>query len=197
MKKSLLILTLIALTGLSAYLYATKTPTADTLANKQPSESQVEVISSDKPESFENVEMVTYRSEYGFEIAYPENWTVREQQILVHGGYQGGELEEVEYLIVAPEDNGVVGSSRTDSVFIRIGAQAESEELPEPDLALREKLISINDHVGIFSPAIEAPIDMYYFWSAGMLYTIELYHASNNTNEEEALWILSTFKIVK
>lgn len=154
-------------------------------------QTEVEVISVEKPASFDGVEMVTYKSPF-FELTFPKKWKKNE-------GFRSTEDESF-YYSVTPD---ILPSLRIPGGLINpllsIDVKNAKWDSFHPDPVLREKWIVINNKKGIYSPGLEGT-KAYYFLENGKTYSIQVIDVLshyNNISEQEAFWVLSTFKITE
>lgn len=146
------------------------------------------VISAEKPASFEGVEMLTYKSPAGYEITYPVNWVGKE----VPAPAQSDDTF-IRYTI-SPAEPSVDFSS-----MIVIRVRKTDKDIFQPDPTVGEKWVTINGRKGIFSPG-PSGTETYYFVRNNMYYSILINEAlifKTGLNKQEALWVLSTFKVVE
>ncbi len=149
-------------------------------------EEEVINLVAEKPASFDGVEMVTYKSEYGFEITYPKEWAGR----LIPSGTSPAVTEYYIY----PEE---IPYGPSPLFQISLYEQSLEEFMLEQYDKNLEK-ISINDLVGYKQDLNFDSSYSYFFSKNGILYRLILSYADEyNVTEVEALWILSTFKITE
>lgn len=162
-------------------------------------QTETEVISVDKPASFEGVEMVTYKSPYGYEITYPSAWILKDvTDVFYKKVLNGIDIEPIEvvpysdidYLILISVENGSLSELKEqinsgDQLVRNIKNMSELEQ------------VSLNGLLGL-RKLLRDPSAYYFFEKNGKLYTINFfYDVSLKISKQEALWVLSTFKITE
>jgi len=180
-------------------------PATDTIEETSPETEPEEIfeLKVEKPASFAGVEMVTYQSEYGFKITYPKEW-------------QSGpsELREIDrhenslgrFTIVPEEIRGPVGITEILITVENSNSHSVEEELQKQIInnfqytrnlvdLVGFRIININHNKGIFKKITDVSA-YYFFLKNSKFYIIDFYYNSEQqVTEDEALWVLSTFKI--
>ncbi|MEZ4104217.1 MAG: hypothetical protein R3B60_02940 [Candidatus Paceibacterota bacterium] len=198
MKKILILILLIIVTGL-IFVTFSKNKELDSDPNKnepekvtEPPEKTIDLSNVEKPASFANVPMTTYKSaDYGYEITYPESWdTVLTPKEVTNG-------PDLENYVIYP-------------IYIMYGPS------PILDITYYEDKVNnyIDRKVGIFDITKISlnGLDGYKYTSGTeknhtkttFVLTVNNEHILTitywpneeyNTTEEEALWVLSTLKL--
>lgn len=188
MKKVVLIVAVIIVVGGAVVWFSTKNRSPnDENANTQQNNAQITIISSEKPVSLVNVEMTTYKSPNGYEITYPKQW----HSILAPQGTNPYVEDysiypkEIEYG-PAPLIKIMVSNKSLQETFVELNLTPESLQK-----------ISINGKEGYKNPeTTNKPNIDYFFESDGRVYRMTYWYAPEyGVSQEEALWVLSTFKV--
>lgn len=156
------------------------------------------VISAKKPSSFDGVEMVTYKSPAGYEIQHPAQWVSGD---ITKFYYNQNALNAYEIKPVEIDDRYM------DDQMVVITVENKTlndlvEEIKSGKNIFVEKTtellpVSINGASGLYIP-LRNPSARYYFEKNKKLYSIVfLYDPMMNISKQEALWVLSTFKITE
>ncbi len=160
------------------------------------SQTETEIISMEKPASFDGVEMVTYKSPYGYEITYPKKWIT----ILAPKETHPNLLEDY---ALYPKDI-QYGPSPIFTIIVLKSSikeyfknQASIEKLTRISLNGSHGYRHKSASSGLYDPLHE--VTFYVFPIKENLTRIEYWPNREYypVTEEEALWILSTFRIVE
>lgn len=192
MKKILIFILVIILAGLIfVTLSKSDKPSDETNLpnNKNEKEQVVDLSLVEKPASFANIPMITYKSaEYGYEITYPEEWT----GTLVPNIF-GDRVLEVYYLhpVEIP-----YGPPSLFDIKFRLGT---TESFIDDMVDIYNlKPIKLNSLEGYQFDIEEDEIKRYYILKVDNNRFISVLYWPNeeyNTTEEGALWVLSTLKL--
>ncbi len=169
------------------------------------SQTETEIISMEKPASFDGVEMVTYKSPYGYEITYPKAWvgveTKGERKIPIDDTlitFLSG------YSIDPPlsqEQMKSLGPRMTSMLEIVVSSGEDLESVNKKIVAGKYGLKQTTDVIlnGVHGIRAEEQYRAnIYLEKGGMLYKITYFDSESlGVTKQEALWILSTFKIVE
>ncbi len=176
------------------------------------SDINTDIDNIEMPASFKDVEMTTHKSEYGFEVTYPKGWIFKDatesfyRKVSSHifiRTFESSPYDNIwEVISVTVEDSGKDSLEQGLQEYINKGYDPSSlkslSELEEVNLngntgfkkvrrQIKESLIE----------DFEGNAPYYFFLKNGKLYTIRYtYQPEQKITEEEALWVLSTFKIV-
>lgn len=192
MRKKILIVVLMLLAlGIItwAVLRNLKIPNED---NQQQDITNTETItiSPEKPASFEGVEMVTYKSAYGYhyEITYPKKWTA-----VLAPKESSNDLENY---AIYPKDI-PYGPSPIFTVIV-LNSSMDGYFRNQTSLEYLAK-VSLNGIVGYRHKSALHEATFYIFpINEKTLIRIEYWPSEKyDVTEQEALWVLSTFKIVE
>lgn len=161
---------------------------------------KTEVVSSQKPLSFEGVEMKKYRNPFGYEIEYPARWVAKDvtkvygDKVLDAYEIKPREISKQEIgdpsiisqiAVITVEEKTLKSFTEEIKSGKNIFIENTSKLLP----------VNMNGMAGLYVP-LKYPSARYYFEKNGKLYSIVfLYDSMMGISKEEALWVLSTFKI--
>ncbi|MEK7094022.1 MAG: hypothetical protein AAB903_01630 [Patescibacteria group bacterium] len=151
---------------------------------------------SEIPQSLKGVEMTTYKSSYGYEITYPKRWVIKD---ITNVFYK----RTLSTYMVMPEkinDPIVQDQVLTISVESKTLKSFRDEVSEGKDIRIK----SLNDLIPVaingfngFQKPFENQESFYYLESNKKLYSLHFhFDPSLRISKEEALWVLSTFKIV-
>jgi len=163
------------------------------------SRTETGIISIEKPASFEGVEMVTYESPYGYEITYPNTWNLKDKtnvfykKVLSAVDIEPMEVapyRDIDYLMLISVEEGFLDDLEEQ---INSGEQAVRNIRNMSEL----EPVILNGSMGL-RKILRSPSAYYFFEKNGRLYGINFfYDPSLKISEQEALWVLSTFKITE
>ncbi len=179
--------------------------TSTSITTEAVSEEEVIDLIVEKPASFNGVEMVTYQSEYGFEITYPKEWQKNEFSRVPESP---NEREDFSYsftpdFYVPESERHLYGDFDTEqkrlnpAFWISVGDYYYKDTFslhPEEG----EEWYLINGHKSIYFTF--GGVHSYSFFENEKYYQIRINSRAislSRSTDEEALWILSTFKITK
>lgn len=196
-KKVLVIALLVFITGVIGWSVVYEPKTTDNGKNQQKDGMNVEtvVISPEKPESFNGVEMVTYKSPY-YGITYPKEWvailTPEESRSFLLESY--AIYPKVIPYGPSPILNISVSKSSAEEYFKN---QASIENLTKVSLNDSHGYRHTSASSGLYDPLRE--VIFYVFPIKENLIRVEYWPNKEyyDVSEEEALWVLSTFKIAE
>ncbi len=166
------------------------TPIEEKKPQNNTTNTETITLPSEKPASFTGVEMTTYRNEL-FELTFPKKW------------------KKNETTLQKKEDNSFYYSITPDIIYPRgipkgilnplfsIDVEDTDKKSLQPDASIGEKSITINKRTAVYFSGDGA--DAYYFLHNKKLYSIHMItgYETYDTFKEEALWVLSTFRIVE
>lgn len=227
--KKITIITIIIIIIIAVFFYLNQTPPNHNLKTdneiipiseetKHPNPEQEEQLNLEqeepiyelkveKPASFAGVEMVTHKSEYGFEITYPKEWQKNESS----GTRQIDGEKQFYYYSFTPsfseESKRRYGVNIEEMYNPAFSITVRENHDDTPDLYLDPEYVEewwlINGRKSVYYSF--GGVDSYRFFENGKDYSVEIIRRairlSRATDEEaswageEALWILSTFKI--
>lgn len=189
MKKVTLVVCALALISGALYFYhISYSPTEFEKSQPTPAFEDTAVK---KPESFKSVEMTTYRSEFGYEIAFPKMW---KQKDYTSAYYQPA----FEVVSIIPKD---IDDPYFHDALVTIIVQARTLE----DFQITKDVVvgdwsqfepTVLNGIPAFKKKLREPGAYYIFEHNGMLFGVDFqYDPLMDISEEEALWVLSTFRI--
>jgi len=165
-------------------------PTDETSLETEPEE--IFELKVEKPASFAGVEMVTYQSEYGFEITYPKEW----QKNYFNLSADNNNSKFNTYVLKTNTDN-----VNQKKAYMTIDTDYyEKEIIDSMNVSISDKMaekILVNKINGFYIYEINN-IEAYIFYNVNKIYTIKLInytYSLSDSEKEELLWVLSTFKI--
>lgn len=157
-------------------------------SNTQKHNNEATAISTKKPASLDSVEMSTYRSLMGYEITYPKAWI----SVLAPKGTSPN-LEAYAiypkeiYYGPSPIINILVSKKSLHDLLLEMNTSTENLEK-----------ISINGFDGYRGLKTGHPSTDYFFEANGFTYRATYWYSPEyDISQEEALWVLSTFKITE
>lgn len=188
---SIIVILLAIILGSTAWNFLRGNKSVQSSATNTINQTETKIISVNKPASFAGVEMMTYKNEV-FEFTFPKKWKKNEE-------FQSNKETNSFHYSITPDvlyPSGVPEGSMNPLFYIDIENTRMNSFQPDP--VLGEKWIVINNKNGIYSPGMSGA-DAYYFLENGKLYTVHIVTVFRqyNISEQEALWVLSTFKIIK
>ncbi len=197
-KKILITVILLVMVSVVIFNFPHENKSPQQVPHNQNNQIDTKVISIVKPDSFDGIEIVTYKSPYGYEISYPENWAVSDvtdvyykKDILNAYMFKSQEIADPyvqdQILTIVVEKNTLEGFKKDVDLKKDIRIKDSSDLLP----------VTINNSNGLYRP-FENQESFYYFERNGKLYSLHFhYDPVLNITEQEALWVLSTFKILE
>lgn len=145
-------------------------------------------LSSEKPVSFEGVEMTTYKSSSGYEITYPKGWI----SVLAPKGTN----PYLENYAIYPKD---IPYGPAPIIDISINKKTLNQIFS--DLGIEQTTLQkvlVNNITGYKYQAKNHPSVSYFFEINDYTYRIVYWYSPEyGVSEKEALFVLSTFKITE
>ena len=153
------------------------------------SQTETEIISINKPTIFEGIKMVIYKSPYGYEITYPSEWIAR----VAPKSKDSPNLEE--YYIM-PEDIPYGPSPLFQITVQNISLDEYFKTQASLDNLSKILLNNINGYRHqLFS--LENNFSYVFSVNNRLFHIIYRLSPEHTITSQEALWVLSTFKITK
>jgi len=148
-------------------------------------------ISPEKPLSFEGVEMETFQNEF-FEITFPKKWRSNEiiRYITEDASFHYSITPDIIYT------PGILEGSINPLFYIDV--ENTDQKFFSPDEMIGEKWFMIRDQKGLFSPG-SSGANTYRLLYNNRIYSVHMVTILRyyDISEQEALWVISTFKITK
>jgi len=199
---SILVIALVAILGIAVWGFLRDNEPIQPHVPDEVNRIEEEIISVPKPASFDGVEMVTYKSPYGYEITYPSAWTLKDvTDVFYKKVLNAITIEPIEVVPFPYSDiDHLMLISTEEGSLSELKEQINSGDQLVRDIKNISELeqVNLNGLSGLRKLLRDPSAAYYFFEKNGKLYTIDFfYDASLKISEQEALWVLSTFKITE